>query len=574
MNRQIVILLFFGLYIAFIIFGGQAAAEIFSKSENYVGGNCKNIVADLNNDSLDDVIADAVYLNDGQGEFTEWNSLAVMPGSNDLGDIDNDGDLDFINCNGDSVTVYLNDGAAHFVLDSAYDVSPGVVYGGRVRDLDNDGAIDIVVNGHGYSYPANILWNLGRGTFQVEDVMPNGVSKDVDVGDYDNDGDFDLLWTNNAVSSAVFRNEGNRNFVYGVLFIDGFSTGSPWNTFTDLNSDGYLDVLFLDYLSSRVYRFINDTSGDFTQLGEPVGEPANYLRFKSADVDNDGDNDVSPGYLNLGDGELLEISETWPLWTGLGHLDGDGYIDIANCDGYIYYNSPGSSPNLRPDPPGGLSTVVGDSFITFQWNPAPDDVTPEALLKYNLRVGTTTGGNDVMSGVTPRWSPNTEHNESWTLYLDMKQQCKLYWAVQSQDGSYLRSAWTEEQTACLDPDEDGHGYPCDNCPETYNPGQLDTDDDGVGDACDNCPTYANAGQEDSDGNGIGDACDFVCGSIDGDEEIDLLDVLYLINYLYKGGPPPLPYGAGDIDGDGFMNLRDGTYLLKYLYKGGPPPVCH
>ncbi len=53
----------------------------------------------------------------------------------------------------------------------------------------------------------------------------------------------------------------------------------------------------------------------------------------------------------------------------------------------------------------------------------------------------------------------------------------------------------------------------DNCPHTFNVGQMDRDHDGVGDLCDNCPDKANpiprgsAEQPDADHDGIGDACD-------------------------------------------------------------------
>lgn len=64
-----------------------------------------------------------------------------------------------------------------------------------------------------------------------------------------------------------------------------------------------------------------------------------------------------------------------------------------------------------------------------------------------------------------------------------------------------------------------------------------------------------------------------CGDIDNDGGINLLDVVYLINYLYKGGPPPPYLNSADCDGNGDTNILDGVYLINYLYKGGPPPVC-
>ena len=67
--------------------------------------------------------------------------------------------------------------------------------------------------------------------------------------------------------------------------------------------------------------------------------------------------------------------------------------------------------------------------------------------------------------------------------------------------------------------------------------------------------------------------DFICGDANGDGVIDLGDVLYLVNYLYKGGPPPDPFEAGDADCSGEVDLGDVLYLINYLYKGGPAPGC-
>jgi len=64
-----------------------------------------------------------------------------------------------------------------------------------------------------------------------------------------------------------------------------------------------------------------------------------------------------------------------------------------------------------------------------------------------------------------------------------------------------------DDSATADPDADGIGSDCDNCPLDANPDQADADGDGVGDVCDLCPNDATTGQADFDGDGIGDACD-------------------------------------------------------------------
>ena len=66
---------------------------------------------------------------------------------------------------------------------------------------------------------------------------------------------------------------------------------------------------------------------------------------------------------------------------------------------------------------------------------------------------------------------------------------------------------------------------------------------------------------------------YVCGDADGSETINILDVSYLVNYIYKGGPAPVPEESGDADGSGTINILDATHLINYLYKNGPEPIC-
>jgi len=125
----------------------------------------------------------------------------------------------------------------------------------------------------------------------------------------------------------------------------------------------------------------------------------------------------------------------------------------------------------------------------------------------------------------------------------------------------------------IDSDGDGDGDACDGCPDDYNPLHEDADLDGVEDACDNCPEHANPGQEDSNGNDVGDLCDYTCGDVDGTSGVNILDVVFIINNIYKSGSDPDPLEAADVNHDYLINILDVVYLLNSIYKDGPDPEC-
>jgi len=64
-----------------------------------------------------------------------------------------------------------------------------------------------------------------------------------------------------------------------------------------------------------------------------------------------------------------------------------------------------------------------------------------------------------------------------------------------------------------------------------------------------------------------------CGDVDNSGAINILDVTFLINYLYKGGPAPDPLDMADVNNDDVINILDITYLIGFLYLGGPEPDC-
>ncbi|MEW5925425.1 MAG: dockerin type I domain-containing protein [Candidatus Zixiibacteriota bacterium] len=65
----------------------------------------------------------------------------------------------------------------------------------------------------------------------------------------------------------------------------------------------------------------------------------------------------------------------------------------------------------------------------------------------------------------------------------------------------------------------------------------------------------------------------VCGDANSSETVNLLDVIYILSYLYKGGPAPADTLTADVNSSGSINIIDVTYLISYLYRGGPAPNC-
>ena len=63
------------------------------------------------------------------------------------------------------------------------------------------------------------------------------------------------------------------------------------------------------------------------------------------------------------------------------------------------------------------------------------------------------------------------------------------------------------------------------------------------------------------------------GDANGDGKTTVSDVVFLVNYLFKGGPAPVPLESGNANCDTKVTVSDVVYLVNYLFKGGPPPCA-
>ncbi len=65
--------------------------------------------------------------------------------------------------------------------------------------------------------------------------------------------------------------------------------------------------------------------------------------------------------------------------------------------------------------------------------------------------------------------------------------------------------------------------------------------------------------------------DFRAGDANGDRLVNIGDAVYVISYIFRGGPPPQPLEAGDANCNHAINVGDAVYLVNYIFRGGPPP---
>ena len=183
-----------------------------------------------------------LYLNDGSGHFADEALLAGVAYNEDgdveagmgvdMGDYDNDGDPDLFvtNFQWETNTLYENLGDGTFV-DETFPAGLGkdsiayLAWGTRFFDADNDGDRDLfVANGHlesdveqyqNATFPQRnqLFLNVGDGRFEeyAEDggaLSLKRVSRGAAFGDYDDDGDIDVLVANVAAQPTLMRNDG------------------------------------------------------------------------------------------------------------------------------------------------------------------------------------------------------------------------------------------------------------------------------------------------------------------------------------------------------------------------------
>jgi uncharacterized repeat protein (TIGR01451 family) len=269
------------------------------------------------------------------------------------GDYDNDGDLDILltGYGAGPSRVYRNDEASGFT-----DIGAGLmgVDNGSVSwgDYDNDGDLDILITGEwecklyrnngDTATPA--FTEVGAGLEELEPYRSSAA-----FGDYDNDGDLDILLTGDYSGTPVYRNNGDGTFTDSGVRLTPVKFGSvDWG---DYDNDGDLDILLAGTLGgrpvSKVYRNNSDTATPtFTDIGAGLTE-VGFGSVAWGDYDGDAYLDillagrdsarapVAKVYRNSGDAATPEFIDIGADLTGVyrssvawGDYDNDGDLDI------------------------------------------------------------------------------------------------------------------------------------------------------------------------------------------------------------------------------------------------------
>jgi len=466
---------------------------------------------DLNDDGVLDilisgdgigVISGGMYISGGDKTFAlPAATNVVAPGflaCIDHGDIDADGDIDFI-FNGwlpggsdPTNGIALNDGSGAFTLSESLEFGTSAPTSG-FADFNNDALLDYFFFGNGAATCA--IWFQNQdGTFTKDNssfASYDFVDPQASVIDFNNDGYLDIFingWENNVANrfSDVFLNDYFGGFTamgQSNIIEKGYGT-AVWY---DVDADGNLDLLLNGdggadgEASSNIYRLYKNNSGtleaaatfsDYRQIS--VGGGARF-----ADLDNDGDADIVLTGWSDSEGRQVTIIEecvdaanflyTRHTWSDSDDVPGVSESDIEVADfnndhkidivvsGYsgnfkrrvagVIFNTM-TTANTEPGAPSNLSVddITGGG-VTFSWSAGTDGETPVAALTYSLYLKDVTNskwlinpeanistGKRKVTGLG-----NVDNSLAWPIY-DLPDG-DYEWSVQAIDGAYEGSTF-------------------------------------------------------------------------------------------------------------------------------------
>ena len=310
------------------------------------------------------------YKNEGDMNFTDISSTIgffqtdLFTYGVSFADMDNDGDLDAFISNRDGEAddqrnyLYRNDEGTYIdITESAgLSMSSHLSFCSIIFDYNKDGFQDIYIS-NDKPDNLNILYkNNGDGTFDdVSEYSGAGIginAMTTTIGDYNNDGWFDIYITNTPEGNELLRNNGDGTFTNVAEATATTFNSVGWGAvFLDADSDGLLDLYVSSdfdgsvgsFLSAAFYHQQNNETFSIPQnIGFQDDTRKSYTNA-IGDIDNDGKpdivvgNDIEPNFLwankTVNENNWLKVK----LEGVISNRDGIGNTIEINIDGQSQY---------------------------------------------------------------------------------------------------------------------------------------------------------------------------------------------------------------------------------------------
>jgi hypothetical protein len=378
-------------------------------------------------------------------------------------------------------------------------------------DLNGDNFSDLVSVPFGADY-IFVYQNDGMGNFwNFDQVMVGSQPISVTAIDFDSDGDMDLAVSRNTAADnvALLENNGDGTFQAPVYLTA--DQGPATIRAAMLNGDIYPDLVTVNMLNNTVTVFLNSMSGTFSAATTFAVGPvvSNTVRgLVAQDFDNDGDAD-------------LAISTK----------------SSADTDIYTFFNNGDATFTVGTNIPVGFSHGLNIIAAKFDQNEYYDIILPindtefsGVLVYLNFGNGTFVGPIYAPAGADPVWVSAADFDCDGLVDV----------AVANRADDHISVLYNFAGCALEQPDN-------------YSPGFS---------------WVSSVAAADFDGNGTVDLAGTkwctLCGGQVG---------------VVKNKMPPMVTGSscnnvpGDVDQDGGTNILDLTYLVDFFFRGGPAASC-
>lgn len=422
-----------------------------------------------------------IYKNEN-GTFSSGSFIDLpfkfLTGDAKWGDYDRDGDLDILlsgqSSSGRLTSILRNDGGAFNEVDfGLVNLQDSAV---EWADIDNDGDLDAVISGFDQNFKRRLLIYINNGTTFDNVFDDKGIMfGDLEIVDYDNDGDMDIFMTglietqsSPQRATVLLRNDDGTFVNSGFAFVPMQDASSD---FGDFDSDGDLDLLLSGNgnddgtLEPRTIVYKNNITGFERQTFALNNLEQSDVKW--ADFDNDGDLDfiqaglsisgdyVTEIYENIGSGFIKNqegvIDTLKNCAISVGDYDNDGDVDFAlsgwdkpGTRNTVVYSNLSSTANTKPTPPATINNNVVGNTVELSWSMGDDGQTLPNGLTYNLRIGSSQGGQDILTAhvnTTGMYKLSRRGNMESRLskVVTHLSSGTYYWGVQSVDNNYIVS---------------------------------------------------------------------------------------------------------------------------------------